>query len=285
MRLSYTIILLLFTLLFNNCRDNNISITNSATNEEQRGYGIIEGYIGYYSPALPPPIGNRSPGFPSGYIFGEHRWVSDTPKCSYEEVYLISNDTSLGKVIYIQARGKWERKSTTINGTIHSYIEITADKIQIIGDHVLQKIIYEVEYATWGYKMPGFYIDTSGYVHAYNFRDCHVPTDSIQIDYYTETELYNKFGYKDSILWKVNPDSLSWSYTLARSVQPGEYSDTVTIGSDLGIYSFNTYLFDPFIMKYHKIILAQDGDMNFHNTSEGAITLTTWLKHIAGLSL
>jgi len=167
-----------------------------------------------------------------------------------------------------------------------SFNSCSDNNISIINSKTIdEKIIFEVEYTNWawGYQHFGYFIDTTGDVHSYDLGTSNITLYDTSFDYYSEEYLRAKFNHADTLRRTVNHDSLRWSYTLARLVLPGPYSDRTNIGADMGSISYYVYLYDPVVTKYHKILLSQEGDWTFYNTQESAMVLVPWLKRVTGL--
>lgn len=143
-------------------------------------------------------------------------------------------------------------------------------------------IIFETEFQNfaWGISYHGEMIDTDGKVYSYNpAKDSVLPLYNAD-GFYTDQELRAKYQHHKTYIKTIPNDSLNWSHTLAAQVTTTDYSDTSSVGADMGAMTYAVYLYRPQIRKYQKIILKVDGDITFYNKSESAMALAAWLQHL-----
>ena len=112
------------------CKKEEV-VSNQNNSIEESGIGTIEGYVGYFSVALPPPDSNLGV-LPSGYTFSSYHWVTDSPSCSYSMIYLLGQDSLLRDAIYVKASGKWEQATQKYGTADYSYLKLTVESIEII---------------------------------------------------------------------------------------------------------------------------------------------------------
>lgn len=141
-------------------------------------------------------------------------------------------------------------------------------------------IIFEVEYLNyaWGYSYNGIMIDNEGKKYSYNPAKDTIPYLYHEDGYYSERELQAKYGHFKTYIKTIPGDSLNWSHGLATLVSTTDYSDTTHTAIDAGTATTSVYLYRPQKNKYQKIILKVEGDFEFHNKSQSAVTLAAWLK-------
>lgn len=148
------------------------------------------------------------------------------------------------------------------------------------GPAVLGKVIFETERVNfaWGYVRYGKFFAENGAVYSYDLGKENIPWEEHSDGYYTREELTAKYLHDDTLRGYIANDSVEWSYHLAVQVTTDTYSDTVSMGADMGELTYAVYLFDKEKMKYKKIVLSEDGDWKFFNTSQHAIEITRWLE-------
>lgn len=139
---------------------------------------------------------------------------------------------------------------------------------------------YEVEYVNfaWGYQHFGYSIQKDGYLYSYDFAGTGDVWRDTSNGYYSEQELIAKFSHNDTLRKAIQQDTLAWAYALAQSAQSGFNSDTVSAARDMGAFLYIVYLYEPELGKYKQLLLRQDGDWTFYNTSTSAGELVDWLR-------
>ncbi len=95
------------------------------------GTGTVEGYVGYFSPALPPED-SEIPPLPSGYAFSSYRWIKGSPGVSFGQLYLLGRESDLKNAIYVRASGTWKLKSCGPSGSGDNYVELTVSRLQTV---------------------------------------------------------------------------------------------------------------------------------------------------------
>jgi hypothetical protein len=96
-------------------------------------------------------------------------------------------------------------------------------------------------------------------------------SDSLNQSYYES---------RDTIITKINSDSLNHYYQLINTASTGEYSEPENVGNDMGSYIFGCLYYDDQEKKYRKVILSLSGDLTFKNLDSDAIKIDEWLKRI-----
>lgn len=144
-------------------------------------------------------------------------------------------------------------------------------------------IIFEVEYLNhaWGISYHGIMIDNEGKEYSYNPAKDTIPYLYHADGLYTEQELQAKYGHVKTYIKTIPSDTLNWSHSLANQVTTTDYSDTINVAVDGGISTYSFYIFRPEINKYQQIVLKLEGDYEFYNKSQSAVTLAAWLKNIS----
>ena len=141
-------------------------------------------------------------------------------------------------------------------------------------------IIFEVEYLNyaWGISYHGIMIDNEGKEYSYDPTKDTIPYLYHADGIYTEQELQAKYGHVKTYIKTIPTDTLNWSHNLANLITTTDYSDTTRIGIDMGSWTYSVYIFRPEVNKYQQIVLKLEGDSEFYNTSQSAVTLAAWLK-------
>jgi hypothetical protein len=160
---------------------------------------------------------------------------------------------------------------------------------QIDADKIDQKILFHFSYDNyaWGHNYSGWYIDNNGDIwnlkevnHWWN-EEMNVIMKENRINFYDYDSLnqsYEKCG--DTVITKINLDSLCYYYKLINEASEGEYSEPINVGADMGSFIFGCLYYDKQKNKYKKIILGLDGDWMFKNLDSSAIKIDNWLKKI-----
>jgi hypothetical protein len=154
---------------------------------------------------------------------------------------------------------------------------IISSEIQSLG-----KIVFESEYINyaWGYSHNGKYAGEDGKIYSYDLTKSNIPWNDNADGYYSEDELNSKYHHFDTLRSVIPNDTIQWCYDLALLVNPNKYSDTASVGADMGFFTFSIYLYQSEKKKYQKIILNQDGDWHLYNSSKSAIELAQWFKRL-----
>ena len=141
-------------------------------------------------------------------------------------------------------------------------------------------IIFEVEYVNyaWGICYHGIMIDNEGKEYSYDPAKDTIPYLYHADGFYTERELQSKYGHAKTYIKTIRSDSLNWSHNLANQVTTSAYSDITQEGADMGELTYSVYLFRPQVNKYQQVVLKLEGDSEFYNKSQSAVTLVAWLK-------
>ncbi len=150
------------------------------------------------------------------------------------------------------------------------------------GQPPLGEIVFEAEYLNfaWGVSWNGTYVDVNGNVRTYDRSRDTVMWRDDDNGMFTEEELQRKYQRRDTLRSLIPADSLSRMKQMAQTIDAKTYSDTVSMGADMGTWTTSVYLYRPEIKKYQRIILSQDGDRRFFNTSANAKEISDWLKRI-----
>ncbi len=148
-------------------------------------------------------------------------------------------------------------------------------------------VYFEIELVNfaWGYTYQGKEVGGDGNLYYYN-----PAKDTVAVLYhpdnlYTEQELQSKYQHGNAYLLPVMPDTLYWARNLANSVTWDHYSDTIGAGADMGSTTYSVYLYRPEQSRYLQVVLRQEGDWIFYNTSPQATQLAGWLKRLNQLSI
>ena len=144
-------------------------------------------------------------------------------------------------------------------------------------DH--SRIYFEREYVNfaWGYVHFGWFIDSSGQVISYDIAKSGDRWVANPSGYYTEEQLWIKIHHMDTLRSSVPADTLQFLRGLAQNAVAGTSSDTICAGADMGAHSYSCYVFQADSSKFRRIVLRVEGDCSYHNTSQSAITLATWM--------
>jgi hypothetical protein len=124
---------LILVMTISGCNMDVISNDNSSVPDNSptmSGAAIVEGYVGYFSPALPPS--DRVEAEPSGYVLSNDVWRTETPQCSYSRIYLEGKESQLSRAVHIQVTGTWRTWTLSINDQEHHYLKISVDSLQVI---------------------------------------------------------------------------------------------------------------------------------------------------------
>jgi len=145
-----------------------------------------------------------------------------------------------------------------------------------------RNFLFEVEYENfaWGYVHRGIYINNKGEVYKYDYDSSSGIWRRNDDGLYTESELIKKYRPNNEFLKKLDVNRVSQMRDLIPEAMQAGYSDTVSVGADIGAVNYICYSYDKSAHKYFEIILAQEGDWKFKKESAAADTLINWLKKI-----
>ncbi|HAP37063.1 MAG TPA: hypothetical protein DCQ28_14475 [Bacteroidetes bacterium] len=146
----------------------------------------------------------------------------------------------------------------------------------------LGKIVFESEYINyvWGYSHNGKYAGEDGKVYSYDLAKSNIQWEDNSDGYYSEDELISKYHHFDTLRSEIPNDTIQWAFNLALLVDPNACSDTTRYGADMGSITNSVYLYRAEKKKFQKIVLDQEGDWRWHNTSEGAIELMRLIRRM-----
>lgn len=156
------------------------------------------------------------------------------------------------------------------------------DSIITSDSQALGRIVFESEYINhaWGYSHSGKYSGEDGKIFTYDHAKSNIQWKESSDGFYTEDELISKYHHFDTLRSMIPKDTVLWMYSLAISINPNTYSDTARIGADMGSNTNAIYLYRDDKKKYQRIVLNQEGDWRWRNTSESAIELTQWFRRM-----
>ena len=142
------------------------------------------------------------------------------------------------------------------------------------------RILFEVEYtnSAWGYRLHGFFINRSGGVFRYDHSDVQwnpVNHDSIPAD-----ELAEKFSHSAQFIKIIPSDTLTAKCGFVSSAFQGPLTDPVHPCADVGITSYQAFIFDSTRAIYQRVLLYQAGDLGVINLNASAKPLYQWLMSI-----
>lgn len=152
-----------------------------------------------------------------------------------------------------------------------------------------QEILFHYSYENyaWGHQYSGWYIDSDANV--WNFKEVlHWSSEEItiitkenKIFWYDSDSLNQSYHEsRDTIITKINSDSLNHYYQFINKASTSEYSKPENIGNDMDSFIFGCLYYDDQAKKYRKVILSLLGDWMFKNLDSSAIKIDDWLKRI-----
>ncbi len=150
------------------------------------------------------------------------------------------------------------------------------------GDPILGEIIFESEYVNfaWGVSWRGQYIEENGFLHTFDRTRDTVQWTEDHTGMFTREELQKKYMRRDTIRYQVNADTLAQMKHMARTIDATSYSDTLSTGADMGLWTTSVYFLRQETGLYQRIILSCEGDWKYSNTSMNAGTVSAWLKRV-----
>ena len=154
---------------------------------------------------------------------------------------------------------------------------------------ISQKVLFHFSYfnLAWGPQYHGWYIDNKATIWNLN-ENYHWWTEEMNIlNKEDKVILYDSDSLnqcyeegRDTVIAKINLDSLNYYYQLIDKASDGEYSEPECLGADIGSDIFGCLYYDEQNKKYRKVILSLWGDCQFTNFESNAIKINNWLRKI-----
>ena len=141
-----------------------------------------------------------------------------------------------------------------------------------------QEIYFRVDAINfaWIFYHAGFMIDSSGYVRGYNLPKVWNWEDSL--GYIAKSKMKENIGQLDTIITKINRDTLKKYINKIKKASRGPITDPVTQMFDAGTTRYSAYLFDSGSQKYKEVIIKQIGDQFIDNKSPEANQIYNWIN-------
>ena len=142
---------------------------------------------------------------------------------------------------------------------------------------ISQQILFQADYINyaWTYQHYGWLIDSSGNVRSYklpkkwNFAD----SDG----YISAVDMNDNFQQLDTIVYKINKDTLQKYFNKLISAASGELTKPESEMFDAGSTLFSGYIYDLKSGKYKEILIRQIGDVFIENKSIEANQIYNWM--------
>ena len=93
-------------------------------------------------------------------------------------------------------------------------------------------------------------------------------------------ELRKKYVRRDTLRYQVNADTLKLMKQLSRMIDASAYSDTLSTGADMGLWTTSVYVLREESGLYQRIVLSCEGEWTYSNTSLTAGPVSAWLKRV-----
>lgn len=147
-------------------------------------------------------------------------------------------------------------------------------------DKIEQEILFEFQYINhaWGYQRIGSYIDGEGIVTSYQYTPSDTHWAPADFNHPTEEELLDKYSHSPLHLNVIDPDTLYAKYKLIEEAAVGTYSDTLSLGADMGGYAYICYVYHSDTDRYDAVVLKLWGDWSYENLPPAASVLVQWLE-------
>jgi len=143
-----------------------------------------------------------------------------------------------------------------------------------------QKVLFQCErinYA-WGNFHSGWFLDSEGYVRAYEQPEHWTFPNATGI--LADTAMLANLVQADSICLQIDAKELSDKVRLIERASKGVLSNPVNEMNDFGSIVYNCYTYDPKTKSYHCFLLNQYGDFMISNKSAAAKELYLWLQDL-----
>jgi len=140
------------------------------------------------------------------------------------------------------------------------------------------KVLVEFNYTNyaWAYTNHGWFIDSEGNKKAYDLPEhwC-LPDKSGYIEY---DSLMSNYNQADSLLCKINADTLMKVSAIIEHATNGTLSEMDCQGADIGSYSVYCYYWDNEKNMYKAQLLVLGGDCSQYNSSPEAEKILEYLN-------
>lgn len=152
-----------------------------------------------------------------------------------------------------------------------------------------QKILFQYSYynTAKGLQYNGWYIDNNANIwnlegiQHWLAEQGNIITKKNETIYYNSDSLNEIYiECRDTIITKINLDSLNHYYQLINDASYGEYSEPEITSNDWGSFIYGCLYYDNQEKKYRKVILSLFGDWTSKNLDSNAIKLDNWLKRL-----
>lgn len=143
-----------------------------------------------------------------------------------------------------------------------------------------QKAVFQFEQSNfaWGQFQRGWFIDSEGYVRAYEQPQHWMYEDHTNC--ISKSDMDANFLYADSVCFRIDASVLSKKVELIKKASEGKLTDPVNRMADFGAITFRCFTYDTAAQKYQSFLLSLTGDVEIQNTSEEAKELLKWLLEI-----
>ncbi|UCH63285.1 MAG: hypothetical protein JSU77_02190 [Fidelibacterota bacterium] len=147
-------------------------------------------------------------------------------------------------------------------------------------EEIEQEVLFEFQYINhaWGYQHSGSYIDGEGKVTSYQYTASDTHWAPADLNHPTEEELQDKYSHSPQEVKVIDPDTLIAKYGLIEEAAAGTYSDSLSLGADMGAYAYICYVYQPDTDRYDAVVLRLWGDWCYENLSPAAGKLAQWLE-------
>lgn len=146
-----------------------------------------------------------------------------------------------------------------------------------------QRILFEIHYINyaWGFQDQGLIIDSLGNIRVFNLSTKSVKWNfPDQQGYISRVDMDNNVNLCDSIVKKLNKDSLSFYVSKIWKASKGKISEPKYVMFDAGITNYSAYIFDEKTNRYKKVLIKIWGDTSVDNDAPEAEEIYQWLKRI-----
>jgi len=119
-----------------------------------------------------------------------------------------------------------------------------------------QKVLFQYERSNfaWVRFQKGWFIDSEGYVRAYDQPPHWVYQD--QYSRISKSDLDANFLYADSVCFRIDAQALSNKVGLIQKASEGKLTDPVNRMADYGSIAYYCYTFDTSTQKYQSFLLS-----------------------------
>jgi len=146
-----------------------------------------------------------------------------------------------------------------------------------------QHILFEKHYSNWAwsYQNNGFLIDSLGNVHAFDLSKKTLKWNyPDSLGYISKDKMDKNLSYCDSIISKLNSDSLSLYVGKIWGASKGKITQSDIYMADFGEIRYSAYILDEKNNRYKEVLVRLYGDITKDNSSKEAGEIYGWMTRI-----